>query len=76
MHKLLSLRHWLHVFKRVWKLLGSSRVPIWEKLVFTVPALLYVVLPDALPMLPIDDIAVVMLLANWFAERMEKKYKI
>ncbi|WP_409345610.1 hypothetical protein [Paenibacillus sp. MBLB4367] len=75
MRKLLSLRHWLHVFKRVWRLLGSAQVPVWEKLLFAVPALLYVVLPDVLPLLPIDDIAVVMLLANWFAARMENKYR-
>ncbi|GIP38085.1 hypothetical protein J31TS4_13650 [Paenibacillus sp. J31TS4] len=76
MSKLLSLKHWVHVFKRVGRLLVSSRVPMKEKLLFVVPAALYWVLPDVIPFLPIDDIAVTMLLANWFATRFEKKYRL
>ncbi|MBV6714277.1 MULTISPECIES: hypothetical protein [Paenibacillus] len=72
--KLLSLRHWGHVFKRAGKLLMSPQVPIGSKLLFVVPALLYWVLPDVLPFMPIDDIAVTMMLANWFTGWMERKY--
>ena len=38
------------------------------------PAVLYWVLPDVLPYLPFDDIAVTVILANWFMNRIEKKY--
>jgi uncharacterized membrane protein YkvA (DUF1232 family) len=74
--KLWSLRHWAHVFTRVARLAVSPRVPLREKLLFGVPALLYWIFPDLLPWLPIDDIAVTMLLANWFSERLERKYHI
>ncbi|MEI7024905.1 hypothetical protein [Paenibacillus sp. y28] len=74
LRRLLSLRHWRHVFIRVFKLLGSSNVPFWEKLLFVVPVMLYWVLPDVLPYLPVDDIAVTMFLANWFSQRLENKY--
>ncbi|GIP33799.1 hypothetical protein [Paenibacillus sp. J2TS4] len=74
MRKLLSLKHWSHVFRKVFRLLGSTRVPLREKLLFLVPVLLYWVLPDVLPFMPIDDIAVTMLAANWFADRIGKKY--
>ncbi|WP_424766798.1 hypothetical protein [Paenibacillus sp. sgz302251] len=78
MRKLLSLRHWQRTFARIFLLLRSKDVPLRDKLLFTVPALLYWVLPDVLPLpfLPIDDIAVTMLLAGWFARRMETKYNI
>ncbi|WP_258525407.1 hypothetical protein [Paenibacillus sp. YN15] len=59
---------------RVWRLLSSSRVPLKEKLLFVVPAAVYWVVPDVLPLVPLDDIAVTLLLAGWFASRMEKKY--
>lgn len=74
MRKLLSLKHWSSVFRRVFRLLLHSQVAWSDKLWFAVPALLYWVLPDAIPYMPLDDIAVTMLLANWFAERMERKY--
>lgn len=74
MRKLLSLRHWVHVLRRVWRLILSPRVPIGEKLLFGFPAIVYWIMPDVLPFLPVDDIAVTMLLANWFSERMERKY--
>ena len=74
MWKIVSLRHWRHVLVRVYKLLRSPRIPLREKLWFILPALLYVVLPDVMPLVPLDDIAVSMLLANWFSVRMERKY--
>ncbi|MBD2867528.1 hypothetical protein [Paenibacillus arenilitoris] len=76
MRKLLSLRHWQKTFARIYRLLRSSEVSLGDKLLFAVPALLYWVLPDVLPLpfLPIDDIAVTMLLAEWFARRTERKY--
>jgi uncharacterized membrane protein YkvA (DUF1232 family) len=72
--KLLSLRHWSSVVRRVIRLMGSSRVPLVEKLMFALPVLLYAVLPDVLPFMPIDDIAVAMIAMNWFAARAERKY--
>jgi uncharacterized membrane protein YkvA (DUF1232 family) len=74
MRKLWSLRHWMHVFKRVYKLMLSPQVPIGAKLLFFVPALLYWVLPDFLPFMPIDDIGVTMFLAQLFSSALERKY--
>lgn len=74
MGKWFRLRNWLHLLRRVWKLLRSPQVPLKDKLWFAVPVLLYWVLPDAIPFFPLDDVAVTMLLAGWFAGRMEKKH--
>jgi uncharacterized membrane protein YkvA (DUF1232 family) len=67
-------RKWLTIVPRVWRLLRSSRVPLGEKLLFLIPAAVYWVIPDVMPFIPLDDIAVTLLLAGWFAARMEKKY--
>ncbi|WP_172798816.1 hypothetical protein [Paenibacillus sp. FJAT-26967] len=72
--KLLSLRHWSHLFKRAGRLLMSPGVPLTSKLLYLVPVLLYWVLPDVLPFMPIDDIAVTMFLTNAFTKWMENKY--
>lgn len=72
--KLLSLRYWRHLFARIWRLLRSPHVRVQHKLLFLLPVALYWVLPDAMPMMPLDDIAVTMLAANWFAGWMERKY--
>ncbi|WP_159881372.1 hypothetical protein [Paenibacillus puerhi] len=72
--RILSLRQWGHVFRRIVPLLRSRRVPIGEKLLFAVPALAYWIAPDLLPFMPLDDIAVTMLLMNWFTDRAERKY--
>lgn len=72
--RLLSFRRWGHVFRRIVPLLRSSRIPLREKLLFAVPVLVYWIMPDVLPTLPIDDIAVMMLLMNWFTDRAERKY--
>lgn len=74
--KIFSLGHWRSVFKRAFRLLLSPQIPLKEKLWFGVPILLYWILPDVLPYLPFDDIAVTMFVANWFTERIEKKYPI
>ncbi|MEF3303704.1 hypothetical protein [Paenibacillus sp. GYB003] len=72
--KLLSYKHWSGVARRVIRLLASRSVPVREKLLFGIPVLLYWVLPDALPFLPLDDIAITMIAMNWFAARAERKY--
>lgn len=74
MRKWLSLRHWKSTFVRIYKLIIAREVAITDKLLFLVPVILYWVLPDVLPVVPVDDIAVTMLIADWFARRMEKKY--
>ncbi|WP_248924821.1 hypothetical protein [Paenibacillus hamazuiensis] len=72
--KLLSLRHWKRVGERVLRILMSPQVPLRYKLLFIVPVLLYWILPDAMPFMPVDDIAVTMIVANFFAEWMERKH--
>lgn len=71
--KIWSLRHWGHVFRRLPALLRSPRILLMDKLLLVVPAILYWVLPDVLPFIPIDDMAVTMLLMNWFVSRAERK---
>lgn len=68
------LRRWVAIAPRVWKLLRSGKVPWQEKLLFGIPVAVYWVLPDVMPFFPLDDIAVTVLVAGWFASRMEKKY--
>lgn len=72
--RVLSLRRWSHVFKRIFKYLSSPRIAMGDKLLFFIPAILYWVLPDVMPFMPIDDIGVTMLLMNWFVGRIERKY--
>ncbi|CAM2961920.1 hypothetical protein PASE110613_09805 [Paenibacillus sediminis] len=72
--KLWSLRRWSHVFRRLPRLLTSPEVSLGDKLLFVIPVILYWVLPDVLPMIPLDDIGVTMLLMNWFVNRVERKY--
>lgn len=76
MRKLLSLRHWKSTFLLIYKLLKSNQVSIFDKLLFVVPVLLYWVLPDVMPFVPIDDIAFTMIVSEWFAVRMGRKYNI
>ncbi|AFC28771.1 hypothetical protein PM3016_1865 [Paenibacillus mucilaginosus 3016] len=71
-NRLLSMRRWGHVFRRIVPLLRSPRVPLREKLLFAVPVLLYWIAPDLLNFLPVDDVAVTLLLMNWFTERAER----
>lgn len=72
----LSLRGWVQVFRRIGPLLASPRVPLREKLLFAVPAVVYWIMPDALPGLPFDDMAVTLFLMHWFTDRAERKYLI
>lgn len=72
--KLLSLKQWSHIFRSSWRYFVSPDVDLGDKLLFTVPALLYWVLPDVMPFVPIDDIGVTMLLMGWFTARMDRKY--
>ncbi|MCI3923906.1 hypothetical protein MO973_27130 [Paenibacillus sp. TRM 82003] len=74
MRKWLKLSTWARLITRTFYALRSARVPLLEKLLLLVPAALYWVLPDALPYLPFDDIAVTLFLANWFLHRIENKY--
>ncbi|MBB6673865.1 hypothetical protein [Cohnella nanjingensis] len=69
-------RLWTHLPSRVWTILRSPRVPTADKLWFLVPVGLYWVLPDFMPFMPIDDIAVTLFAAQWFAGRMERKYAL
>ncbi|MBN2983144.1 hypothetical protein JW799_18340 [Cohnella algarum] len=68
------MRLWTRLPARVWRVLRAPEVSIAEKLLFAVPVLLYWVLPDVMPFVPIDDIAVTVALAGWFAGRAERKY--
>ncbi|EXX89448.1 hypothetical protein BG53_12870 [Paenibacillus darwinianus] len=74
MRKLVSLRHWKHVFVRIYRLLVSPRVRLADKLLYLVPVAVYWVMPDVMPLLPIDDIAVTMLAAELYTRYMERKY--
>ncbi|PZD95924.1 hypothetical protein DNH61_10820 [Paenibacillus sambharensis] len=71
---LLSLRHWKHVFVRIYRLIRSPLVKPADKLLFLLPVALYWVLPDVMPFVPVDDIAVTMFAAEWFTRRAESKY--
>ncbi|MDT3426958.1 uncharacterized membrane protein YkvA (DUF1232 family) [Paenibacillus forsythiae] len=72
--KLLSLKGWSHVLRSAWRYVSSPHVASRDKLLFLIPAVLYWVLPDFLPFMPIDDIGVSMMLMAWFVSRMDRKY--
>ncbi|GAB6988601.1 hypothetical protein [Paenibacillus pini] len=72
--RLLSFKRWSHVFSRIWKYLASPQVTLGDKMLFLIPVMLYWVLPDVMPFVPIDDIGVTMLMMGWFVSRIEKKY--
>lgn len=76
MRKLLSLRHWRRTFGLIYRILKSREVSVTDKLIFVVPVFVYWVSPDFMPLLPIDDIAFTMIIAEWFARRMASKYNI
>jgi hypothetical protein len=54
--------------------LRSERVSLRDKLIFIVPVALYWILPDLMPMLPIDDVAFTLLAAAGYVKAMERKY--
>ncbi|WP_192896514.1 hypothetical protein [Cohnella sp. AR92] len=68
------LRLGIRLPARVWRVLKSPRVLVRDKLLFIVPVVLYWILPDLMPFMPIDDIAVTIAIAGWYAGRMESKY--
>jgi uncharacterized membrane protein YkvA (DUF1232 family) len=70
----LKLSTWMRLVTRTLVYLRSPAIPLREKALLLIPAVLYWVLPDALPYLPVDDIAVTLLLSNWFMNRIENKY--
>lgn len=74
MRKWLSLRRWSHVFRNIWRLMRSPRVPLRDKLLFAVPVLVYAVAPDVMPFMPIDDIGVAMIAAKLFVSMVERRY--
>ncbi|PYY28107.1 Uncharacterized protein PIL02S_03243 [Paenibacillus illinoisensis] len=74
--RLLSFKRWTEVFKRLPRLLRAPQIPLHEKLLFIIPVILYWVLPDVMPFMPIDDIGVTLLLMNWFVSRAERKYPV
>jgi hypothetical protein len=76
MLKLLSLRHWKNTFVFIYKLIMSKKVAVRDKLLFLIPVVVYWVIPDVMPFMPIDDIAFTMIIAEWFAVRMGRKYNI
>ncbi|UUZ93829.1 hypothetical protein LJK87_03820 [Paenibacillus sp. P25] len=74
--KWLSLRRWGHVFRRILPCCGHPGFPCTKSSLFAVPAIIYWVMPDVLPWVPIDDMAVTLLLMNWFTARAERKYRV
>jgi len=74
MRKWLKLTTWVRLVSRTVFFLRAPAIPIREKALLLVPAALYWVLPDALPFFPLDDMAITLLLANWFLHRIENKY--
>jgi uncharacterized membrane protein YkvA (DUF1232 family) len=76
MRKKSLTRLWSRLPSRVWRILRAPQVAVSDKLLFIIPVLLYWVLPDFMPFLPIDDIAVTVLAAGWFAGKMERKYSL
>jgi len=74
MKKWLKLSTWVRLVSRTFAYLLDPGLPLGEKALLLVPAVLYWVLPDAIPYLPLDDIAVTLFLSNWFLHRIENKY--
>lgn len=74
--KIASVKRTGHSLRRLVPILRSPKVPMKEKLLFTVPALVYWIVPDVLPYMPWDDIAVSLLLLNAFTERAERKFGV
>ncbi|MFC4596763.1 hypothetical protein [Cohnella hongkongensis] len=69
-----GLALWMRIPGRVWRILSSNRVALKDKLIFVVPVALYWILPDFMPMLPIDDAAFTAVAAAAYARLMERKY--
>lgn len=67
-----SLRRIILLFRSAPRLLFSPRVPVKEKGIFVGLVLLYWVMPDVMPFMPIDDILFTMILMPWFSKRVLK----
>lgn len=65
-------RRIIRLFRSAPRLLLSPRVPLKEKGIFVGLALLYWVMPDVMPFMPIDDILFTMILMPWFSKRVMK----
>ncbi|WP_374043173.1 hypothetical protein [uncultured Paenibacillus sp.] len=62
----------IRLFRAAPRLLLSPRVPLKEKGIFAGLVLLYWVMPDFVPFMPIDDILFTMILMPWFSKRVMK----
>ncbi len=69
-----GLALWTRIPGRVWRILRSNQVSTGDKLIFVIPVILYWILPDFMPLLPIDDAAFTAIAAVWYARAMERKY--
>ncbi|WP_199624534.1 hypothetical protein [Paenibacillus alkalitolerans] len=74
MKKWLSIAGWARIAAKLGAYLRSPIIPLWEKALLLVPVIAYWVLPDVLPYLPFDDLAVTLIMVNWFVGRIERKY--
>ncbi|TDL57280.1 hypothetical protein QJQ58_00950 [Paenibacillus dendritiformis] len=66
------VRRIIQLFRSAPRLLLSTRVPLKEKGIFVGLVLLYWVMPDVMPFMPIDDILFTMILMPWFSKRVMK----
>ncbi|CAH8772129.1 hypothetical protein ACE3MS_22020 [Paenibacillus dendritiformis] len=66
------VRRIIRLFRSAPRLLFSTRVPLKEKGIFVGLVLLYWVMPDVMPFMPIDDILFTMILMPWFSKRVMK----
>lgn len=74
--RLFSAKQWMNVFRKLPGLLTSKQLPLREKLLFLIPVLVYWIMPDVIPFMPIDDIGVTLLMMNWFVSRAESKMSV
>jgi uncharacterized membrane protein YkvA (DUF1232 family) len=74
MKKWLSFKGWARIAAKTFAYLRSPLIPPWEKALLLVPVAAYWVLPDLLPTLPFDDMAVTLFMVNWFIGRIERRY--
>lgn len=66
-------RLWM-LFRTAPQLMLSSKVPLHLKAIFGAAIVLYWILPDLMPFIPIDDMVFTMILIPWFT-RIAEKYE-
>ncbi|WP_229106311.1 hypothetical protein [Paenibacillus sp. 1001270B_150601_E10] len=66
-------RLWM-LFRTAPQLMLSSKVPLHLKAIFGGAIVLYWILPDLMPFIPIDDMVFTMILIPWFT-RIAEKYQ-